>query len=434
MLIPAQTVHETLGKYVIVDGFHVVIDMEKSHGSCMVDAVTGKEYIDCYAYFCTLPVGHNHPKMFDAGFQRDLNLAALTNPTNSDIYTRMYATFVDFFAREVAPPYMKHFFFIAGGALGIENALKASFDWKVRKNFKKGYTREVGTQVIHFRESFHGRTGYTMSLTNTEPVKIQYYPKFKWPRILNPKLSFPLGPRVEQRVANTEKKALEQIKKAISKKGDDIAALIIEPIQGEGGDNHFRPEFFKELRAVCDESDIMFIVDEVQTGLGQTGKMWAVEHYGVKPDMLVFGKKTQVCGLMANSRVEENEHNVFTVSSRLNSTWGGNLVDMVRCKRYIEIIKEENLVQNAAEVGAYFLERIEKIRRKTRRLRNVRGRGLFIAFDMKSAEERNALRSRCWENGFATLASGKASVRLRPPLILTKAEVDQACEALLRSL
>lgn len=434
MLVPADAVHETLGRHVIVDGFHVVIDMEKSHGSYMVDAVTGKEYIDCYTYFCTLAVGHNHPKMFEEEFQREMNLAALANPTNSDIYTRLFATFVDYFAANAAPPYMKHFFFIAGGALGVENALKAAFDWKVRKNFKKGHKRELGSQVIYFREAFHGRTGYTMSLTNTEPVKIQYYPKFKWPRIINPKLSFPVGPRVQQRVENAEKKALTQIKNAIAKKGDDIAALIIEPIQGEGGDNHFRGEFFRELRTVCDESDIMFIVDEVQTGMGMTGRMWAMENFGVEPDMIVFGKKTQVCGFMANSRIEENEENVFTVSSRLNSTWGGNLVDMVRCKRYLEIIKEENLIENTAQTGAYFLERLHKIQRKTRKIRNVRGMGLFIAFDAKSPEQRNEIRTRCWEHGFATLASGKTSVRLRPPLIFSKEEVDRACEALLKSL
>ncbi len=434
MSVPAEDVHETLGRYVIVDGFHVVIDMEKSHDAYIVDAATGKEYLDCYTYFCTLPVGHNHPKMFDPQFQKDLNLAALTNPTNSDIYTRLFATFVDYFARNAAPPYMKHFFFIAGGALGIENALKAAFDWKVRKNFKKGHTRETGMQVIHFREAFHGRTGYTMSLTNTEPVKIQYYPKFKWPRIINPKLSFPVGKRVQQRVENAEKKALAQIKKAIARKGDDIAALIIEPIQGEGGDHHFRGEFFRALRQVCDESDIMFIVDEVQTGFGQTGRMWAVEHFGVEPDMIVFGKKSQVCGFMSNARIEENEQNVFTVSSRLNSTWGGNLVDMVRCKRYLEIMKEENLIENAAESGAYFLERLQKIARKTRKIRNVRGLGLFIAFDTRTREERDALRTRCWENGFATLACGKASVRLRPGLIFSKEHVDAACEALLKSL
>jgi len=434
MEVPAGSVHETLGRYVIVDGFHVVIDLEKSHGSYMIDSVNGREYLDCYTFFCSLPVGHNHPMMFDADFQKNLNLAALTNPTNSDIYTSLYAEFIDFFAKNMAPEYMKHFFFIAGGALGIENALKASFDWKVRKNFKKGKTRETGLQVIHFKEAFHGRTGYTMSLTNTEPVKIEYYPKFKWPRIINPKLSFPIGQKVQTRVENAEKKAITQIKKAITKKGDDIAALIIEPIQGEGGDNHFRPEFFKQLRQICDENEIMFIVDEVQTGLGETGKLWAIEHFGVEPDMIVFGKKTQVCGFMANSRIDENEKNVFNVSSRLNSTWGGNLVDMVRCKRYMEIIEQENLVQNAAEVGDYFLERLRKIQRKTRKIRNIRGRGLFIAFDMKSPEERDSLRTKCWEQGFATLSSGKASVRLRPPLNLSKEEVDIACEALIKSL
>ena len=127
---------------------------------------------------------------------------------------------------------------------------------------------------------------------------------------------------------------------------DDIAALIIEPIQGEGGDNHFRKEFFHTLRRLCDEYDMMFILDEVQTGVGLTGKMWAYQHFDFEPDILAFGKKTQVCGIMVSNRVDEVKDNVFKVSSRLNSTWGGNLVDMVRCQKYLEVIKEENLVKN----------------------------------------------------------------------------------------
>jgi L-lysine 6-transaminase len=160
-----------------------------------------------------------------------------------------------------------------------------------------------------------------------------YFPRFDWPRITNPKLEFPVTQAVLERVVAEEAQAVAEIEQAVRANPDDIAALIIEPIQGEGGDNHFRPEFFRELRRLADEHDFMFIVDEVQTGLGATGKLWGVEHMGVRPDIIAFGKKTQVCGIMAGDRIDEVEDNVFVVSSRLNSTWGGSLVDMVRSQR-----------------------------------------------------------------------------------------------------
>jgi L-lysine 6-transaminase len=422
-----KDVRSVLAKHILVDGFHVIIDLEKSKGSYIVDAIDGRKYLDMYCYFSTLPIGHNHPKMFEPKFLAELQRAAIANPTNSDIYCVEYTDSVETFANLAKPAYMRYLFFIAGGALGVENALKAAFDWKVKKNFKKGYKRERGYQVIHFRESFHGRSGYTLSLTNTDPKKTDLFAKFRWPRIDNPKLTFPVTESVLKAVEKAEAKALRQIKKAISENKDDIAALIIEPIQGEGGDNHFRGEFLRSLRQVCDESDIMLIFDEIQTGFGITGKMWAFEHFDVQPDMLAFGKRSQICGVMTNTRIDEVPDNVFHVSSRINSTWGGNLVDMVRCKRYLEIIHEENLIANAAEVGSHLLKRIEELAKKyPQKISNVRGRGLFTAFDLPTTEERDNFRSRAWQNGMATLPSGKNSVRFRPSLNLSKSEADEA--------
>jgi L-lysine 6-transaminase len=186
---------------------------------------------------------------------------------------------------------MKYVFFIEGGALGIENALKTAFDWKVRRNKAKGIPGEKGSQIVHFREAFHGRTGYTLSLTNTDPVKTDYFPKFKWPRIENPKLRFPVTPEVKRDVIGAEQQALAQLEKAFVDNPDDIAAIIIEPIQAEGGDNHFRPEFLQALQAAAKRHECFFIVDEVQTGVGMTGKMWGHEHFGIQPDALAFGKK-----------------------------------------------------------------------------------------------------------------------------------------------
>jgi L-lysine 6-transaminase len=433
---PADKVFDTLKKHILVDGFHVIIDLQKSHGSHIVDAASGREYLDFYSYFASLPIGHNHPKVInDQQFMEALRWASVANPANSDIYCKEYAAFVQQFARYVKPAHMKYMFFVAGGALAIENALKTAFDWKVRKNLKKGCPVEKGHQAIHFREAFHGRSGYTMSMTNTDPNKTDYYPKFNWPRIINPKLRFPITEQVIGEVEKVEQEAVRQIKAAVLENKDDIACLIIEPIQGEGGDNHFRKEFMQQLRQLADENEFLLICDEIQCGMGITGKLWAYEHFDIKPDILAFGKKAQICGIMASDRIDDIEDHVFRKSGRINSTWGGNLVDMVRGAKYAEIIMEDKLIDNARDMGKIFVERLEALSAATGgKITNVRGRGLFIAFDMEDGKIRDQFRARCWENGLATLSSGTRSVRFRGCLNLTAAEIDQAMALLEKSM
>jgi L-lysine 6-transaminase len=344
------------------------------------------------------------------------------------------AEFVETFARIAQPSYLPYAFFIEGGAAGNENALKAAFDWKVRKNLAKGHTRELGMQVIHFKNAFHGRTGYTMSLTNTDPVKVKYFPKFQWPRIHNPILSFPITDAVLEKVKKEETIAIDQIKNAISQNPDDIAALIIEPIQAEGGDNYFRKEFFVELRTICDENDIMLIFDEVQVGVGITGKMWAHEYF-VKPDMMSFGKKMHVCGFISSTRIDEAPDNVFHVPSRLNSTFGGNLIDMVRAARILEIIDEEHLVENARVVGDYLHENLLALQTEFSELvSNVRGLGLFCAIDLDTNRKRELLKDKALEKGLILIGCGNQTIRFRPPLNLSKAEVDEGIDILRRCL
>ncbi len=434
--IRPDQVHAILRKHMLVDGFDMVLDLDRSKGSYIVDALTGKKYLDFFTFFATAPVGHNHPKLKTADMRKKLLRVAVNKPSNSDFYTVEMAEFVETFSRYAIPDYLPYMFLIDGGALAVENALKAAFDWKVRKNFEKGYTEEKGHKVIHFREAFHGRSGYTLSLTNTsDPRKYQYFPKFNWPRVLNPKITFPLNEENLAKVKEAEEVSLRQIRQAISQDPDDIAALIIEPIQGEGGDNHFRPEFFKALREICDEHEILLIFDEVQTGVGLTGKMWAHEHFGVKPDIMAFGKKTQVCGILAGRRLDEVKGHVFQESSRINSTWGGNLVDMVRFTRILEIIQEENLVENAARVGEYLLDGLLDMARDTDgQMTNVRGRGLFIAFDLPTKELRNTFLEKALKNGLILLASGDRSVRFRPPLNLSKEEASKGLEIIRKTL
>jgi len=427
---PAE-VHNVLSRHMLADGYDLVLDLKKSKGSWLFDARRGRNVLDFFTNFASVPIGYNHPKLDNPEFRERIADASINKPANSDLYTTQMAEFVETFARVAMPPSMnKHLFFVEGGALSIENALKTAFDWKVRKNLAKG-NGEKGTQIMHLREAFHGRSGYTLSLTNTaDPRKTQYFPKFDWPRVDNPKLTFPLTKDNLEDAERREKAAIEQAKKFLAERKDDIAAFIMEPIQGEGGDNHFRPEFFQAIRQLCDENDMLLIFDEVQSGVGITGKMWAFQHYGIEPDLFCFGKKTQVCGFASNDRVMELAENVFTVSSRINSTWGGNLTDMVRSQRYFEIIEEEKLVDNAAKVGAYFMGELERFAEEfPNMVSNVRGRGLMCAFDLPSGEVRDKALDAFMAHDVMVLSSGHRSARFRPPLNLS---MDEAAEGIKR--
>jgi len=420
----------TLEEHVLMDGFKIVIDLEKSRGSYLYDAATGRRLIDLYGFFGSLTIGFNHPYFDEPAVKADLLRAAKFKVANSDVYSEAYAEFVETFSRVAGFPPLDRYLFIEGGALAIENTLKAAMDWKVRKNMAAG-RGERGTEILHFRHAFHGRSGYTMSLTNTDPRKTDLFAKFNWPRVSNPAIDFSLpGNERERDVIEREKKSEAEIRKIIAERGTDIAAIIIEPIQGEGGDNHFRGEWLRKLRGICDENEMLLIFDEVQCGLCTTGRTWCCQHFNVQPDLLAFGKKVQVCGVMAGPRLDEVKNNAFRLPSRLNSTWGGNFTDMVRSTHYLRVIEKENLVENAATVGAYFLEQLLDWQRECEIVSAVRGRGLFIAFDLPDAETRDDVWRKLFDSGLLVLKSGERSIRFRPALDLTKEIVDEAMEIL----
>jgi L-lysine 6-transaminase len=347
---------------------------------------------------------------------------------NSDVYSEAYAQFVETFARVAGLPPLERYLFIEGGALAVENCLKAAMDWKVRKNMAAD-RGERGTQVLHFRRAFHGRSGYTMSLTNTDRRKTDLFAKFDWPRVSCPCIDFSLPESERQAdVIAREKKCEQEILDALANRKIDICAIIIEPIQGEGGDNHFRGEWLKKLREICDAHDILLIFDEVQCGVGVTGRMWCCEHFGVVPDLMAFGKKAQVCGVMAGPRIDEVKDNAFRLSSRLNSTWGGNFTDMVRSTHYLRIIEEEHLAENAAKVGAYLLDQLRELQREEPTISAARGRGLFLAFDLPDPKTREEFWKGFFDLGVLTLRSGETSIRFRPALDLTADVVDEAME------
>ena len=428
LTIAPDEVNETLSKHILADGFDLTYDIEKSEGVYIYDSKYNRRLLDFFTSFASVPLGYNHPKMMgDEGFKKNLLQAALANPSNSDVYTQQYAEFVDTFSRVGIPSYLPHAFFIAGGGLAVENAIKVAMDWKVQKNFAKGYQQEKGFKVLHFEKAFHGRTGYTLSLTNTSPDKTKWFAKFDWPRVVTPVVKYPLAGENLRIAEETEANSIAGVKQAFLEHKDDICAIIIEPIQSEGGDNHLREEFLIQLKSLADENEAFLIYDEVQTGVGLTGKFWCHQHYSeaAQPDILAFGKKMQVCGILVGNKVDEVERNVFNVSSRINSTWGGNLVDMVRSSQILQIVEQDDLCSNAENVGAYLRNGLLKLVDRFEQISNVRGKGLMCAFDFPSTEMRNDFIKKGLEKNVMFLGCGSHTIRFRPALCMETKHIDE---------
>jgi L-lysine 6-transaminase len=424
-------VHSVLSKHLLIDGFSLVLDPQASHGSWFVDARDGQRYLDMYTFYASAPLGGNPTGLADdPAFLDLLAQVAANKPANSDVYSVYLAQFTETFARVLGDPKLPHLFFIEGGALAVENALKAAFDWKSRHNEAAGRDPRLGTRILHLTRAFHGRSGYTLSLTNTDPNKTARYPQFDWPRIDVPAMIFPFDRHVDEVVA-AEARALAQARQAFASYPHDIAAFIAEPIQAEGGDNHMRPEFLQAMQKLVHQHDALFILDEVQTGVGATGTAWAYQQLGLSPDIVAFAKKVQVGGIMAGGRIDDVPDNVFTVPGRINSTWGGGLTDMVRSQRILEIIEKDGLIQAAGPKGDRLVAGLSAIAAETQGwLSNVRGRGLMVAVDLRNAVTRDAMLVDLRDTErLLLLPCGERAIRFRPALSVSDDEIDLAVTA-----
>ncbi|EME14757.1 L-lysine 6-transaminase [Rhodococcus triatomae] len=429
--IGPEDVLRVLGEHLLVDGFDLVLDLTRSRGRTLVDERDGTEYLDMFGFFASSALGMNHPDLADdPAFLRELAEVAVNKPSNSDIYTTAMARFVDTFERVVGDPRLPHLFLVDGGALAVENALKVAFDWKSRRNEAAGRDPALGTRVMHLRHAFHGRSGYTLSLTNTDPVKVARFPRFDWPRIDAPAVETGVD------IVAAENRALDQARRAFAEHPHDIACFVAEPIQGEGGDRHLRPEFLRAMAALCTEHDALFVLDEVQTGIGITGSTWAYRQLGLEPDVVAFGKKAQVCGIMAGGRVDEEPNNVFRVGSRINSTWGGNLTDMVRARRILEVVERDRLIDRARLLGSHLLAELDALAaRHPDVVTDPRGSGLMCAVTLDTVSRRDAVVATLREREHVLLlGTGERGIRFRPPLTVTAGELSEAVAALDRTL
>lgn len=427
--IHPSKVHETLAKHMLVDGFSVVVDLEKSQGSYLFDSKSEKRYLDFFSFFASSPLGFNHASMNTERMAARLLETSKIKVSNSDKYTTYLAEFVETLSKTAAPDELPYYFFVEGGSLAVENSLKVAFDWKCRLNMLKGKptSADPTLEVLHFTGAFHGRSGYSLSLTNTDPNKTDFFPKFNWPRVRPPALSFPLNRHSAEKSEQETAEALKVVEYLLGK-NPNIAAIVIEPIQGEGGDNHFPTPFLQGLRKLANQYDALLIYDEIQTGLGMTGKWWGYQHHNVLPDILCFGKKMQVCGIMCSRRIDNVDNHVFKKSSRINSTWGGSLVDMVRATAILETIVNDNLLANATDRGAQLLSGLEHMQTKFDYVSNARGKGLMCAIDLPDPETRNEVIKHCFNNGVIILPCGKQSIRFRPALTITELCISEGLD------
>ena len=435
-LVTAQTVHDTLRKHLLVDGFEFVLDLKNSKNGYLRDAVSGQSFLDFFTFFASNPVGLNHPKLLDEAFVKKMGHIAIHNPSNSDLYTQEMAEFVSTFSRVGIPSYMPYAFFVAGGALAVENALKVAFDWKVQMNFRKGYRTERGHRILHFQEAFHGRTGYTMSLTNTDPNKVKYYPKFDWPRILNPKMRFPMTEEVTHKVIADEKLAIAQAERYFEMYKDDIAAIILEPIQGEGGVRPLPGDFLRALRALCDERDLLLFYDEVQCGLGRTGG-WCGWHAAgamdAAPDAVSWAKGIGGGFPLGAFWVREKFANLLGPGTH-GTTYGGSPLACAASNAVFDTIEKEDLLANARARGAQLTAAVQNLPH----VREVRGAGLLLGVEVENlppleGEEGPAalrLTKRLIKAGLLVVPAGEQTIRLLPPLNVTAAECEEAAQIL----
>ncbi len=429
MATAPQAVHATLARTMLADGLPVVFDPERSKGARFYDAVSRRHFLDCFGFFGSLPLGYNHPRLSDPEWIEHLGRWAVHKTSNSDIYSVPMADFVRTFEELAQPRDFTHLFLVSGGTLAVENALKAAFDWKTRFHRARGRSLEAEL-VVHLQDSFHGRSGYCLSLTNTDPVKTDLFPKFRWPRVSNPYCRFPLEGENLSGTQAREERSLAEIRSVLEAQADAVAAIVLEPIQCEGGDHHLRGEYLAGLRALADRYDVLLIYDEVQTGFGSTGRMWCYQHFGVAPDIVAFGKKAQVCGIMAGRRIDLVPDNVFKIKSRINSTWGGDLVDMIRATRILEVYRDEKVLENATERGQELRAGLERIARShPDKVANPRGRGLIAALEVLGGKRQRFL-ARAFEEGLLCLSCGPTSVRLRPALDIDAASVAEVLAVL----
>ena len=399
-------------------------------------------FLSSYAQIASIPIGYNNPALYKAAHSDEMINGLINRPALGNFPPTDWADVLKTGILKVAPKGLNQVFTAMAGSDANETAYKAAFMWRRQKerggpnvefteeemasamNNKTPGASELS--IMSFKTGFHGRLFGSLSTTRSKPIHKIDIPAFDWPQATFPQLKYPLDKHAAENAA-AEKAALDEVEHLILNYHVPPCAVVVEPIQSEGGDNHASPAFFRGLREVTRKHDVLLIVDEVQTGVGATGRFWAHDHWDLPhpPDMVTFSKKAQTAGYyFGNPELRPNK------PYRQFNTWMGDPARALLFRAIIDEVERLDLVKNTARVGNYLFERLEKLAQKyPGQFENLRGKGMgtFIAFDNPRRDE---FLTRAKKFGVNIGGSGQTAVRLRPMLIFQEKHADILLETL----
>ncbi|CAI5756752.1 unnamed protein product [Candida verbasci] len=431
----SKQINQELGQVYDNKATYFVTDYFNSYGNYISDA-DGNKLLDVFCQISSIPLGYNNPKLIEAAKSDEMIDAIVNRPALACFPSTNYAQILKDGLLAAAPPGMNKIWTSLCGSDANETAYKAAFMYqhsKIRGN--KPFSEEELSSVMNnkapgasemtilsFEKGFHGRTFGSLSTTRSKAIHKLDIPAFDWPVAPFPKLQYPLE-EFEQENRQEEQRCLNKLEEIIENAPKQIAALIVEPVQSEGGDNHASSEFFQGIRDITKKHNVLFIVDEVQTGVGASGKFWAHEHWNLTspPDMVTFSKKFQAAGFYySNPDLQPKD------AYRQFNTWCGDPSKAILAKAIYQVIKQDGLVSKTANVGDYLYSGLQQLVNKSDKLKNLRGKnfGTFIAFDCVNADVRNKLLADCRLNGLNVGGCGESGVRLRPTLLFEQKHAD----------
>jgi len=434
---------DRLSKVFDTRSLNMMADYSRSYGNYIAD-LDGNVLLDVYAQIASIPVGYNNPALLLAATSPSMASAIINRPALGNFPQHDWADILETGILSVAPKGLNQVFTGQSGSDANELAYKAAFMWR-RQQERGGASVDFSAEdiassmnnqspgapalsILSFKSGFHGRLFGSLSTTRSKPIHKLDIPAFDWPQAPFPTLKYPLHEHEADNAAE-EQRCLDATEHLITTFHAPPVAVVIEPVQSEGGDNHASPSFFRALRALTTKHNILLIVDEVQTGVGATGKFWAHEHWNLPspPDMVTFSKKAQTAGYyFGNNDLRPNK------PYRQFNTWMGDPARAILFKAIIQEIERLDLVRSTAAVGDYLYSGIERLAEKfPREIMNLRGKGqgTFIAFD---SPRRDEVLRKAKAEGVNIGGSGEMAVRLRPMLIFQKLHADLLLERLER--
>ena len=422
---------EDLDKVFDTRSLNMMANYQNSFGNYIAD-LDGNVLLDVYAQIASIPVGYSNPTLLAAATLPEMASAIINRPALGNFPQHDWAEILRTGILKVAPKGLDQVFTAMAGSDANELAYKAAFMWK-RRQERGGPDVDFSAEemssamnnkspgsphmsILSFTSAFHGRLFGSLSTTRSKPVHKLDIPAFDWPQASFPHLKYPLAEHASDNVAE-EARCLAETEDLIKNFHHPVAAVVIEPVQSEGGDNHASPTFFKGLREITRRHEVMFIVDEVQTGVGATGKFWAHDHWNLAdpPDMVTFSKKAQTAGYyFANPDLRPNK------PYRQFNTWMGDPARAILFRAIIQEIERLNLVESTAQVGEYLYSGLDRLaERYPNEIQSLRGKGqgTFIAWD---SPRRDDFLKRAKGLGVNIGGSGEKAVRLRPMLVFQK--------------